>query len=104
VDDDHVGALERRIEVEGVCIVRGRAQPRERRLEIGQRLLAVVRREIAPAPAVGRFVNRDLVSPRRQFPNDAAQEMRVAVVPVGHQRVIEEDELHDRRPFRSRPL
>ena len=104
VDDDHVGALERTIEIEARQIVGGRAEPRERRWNSRNGSLAVIRQEMAPAPAVRRLVQRDLVPARHQLAHDAAQEMGVAVVPVRHERVVEEDELHaDRFLGRERP-
>lgn len=47
--------------------------------------------QLVTAPAVGRFIRCHLVAARLQLPGDAAEEVRVAVVPVGDQRVTEDD-------------
>jgi hypothetical protein len=65
-----------------------------------QRPLAVVADEVRAAPAVARLVHAHLVPAREQLGDDAAQEVRVAVVPVGGERVDEEDDPHQTRPPR----
>ncbi len=50
--------------------------------------------EVDAAPGVVRLVDLDRVAARDQFAADAAQEMRVAVVPVGDQRVTEDHDTH----------
>jgi hypothetical protein len=56
VDDDHVSALERTVEIEARQIVGGRMQPRERRLELGDRSLAVIARSwLRLQPSAGSY-------------------------------------------------
>ena len=70
-----------------------------------QGLRAVITREIRPAPAVDRLKRARLMPFRLQRTDDPAQEVRVAVVPVGDEGVREENEAHGifslpRRPAR----
>jgi hypothetical protein len=94
VDEDEVGAVERLAEVGGGARVGlGREAgvgppPAE---EPG---LAVVADEVLAAPA-GRGLERpDLVAAGQQLARDAAQEVGVAVVPAGLERVAEQDDPH----------
>src|SRR3546814_16336813 len=63
-------------------------------MKIPYRIGAMLGLQVGPAPAVARLQHPNAMAARKQFPHDAAQEMGVAVVPVGDQRVIEHDELH----------
>src|SRR5437016_1911391 len=46
------------------------------------------------APAGPRLKNTDLVSPGLQFRDNTPEEMRVAVIPIGTQRMVKQDDLH----------
>ena len=50
--------------------------------------------QVGAAPAVFRLEAAYFVAPRQQFAQHAAQEMGVAVVPAGNQRLGEQDEAH----------
>jgi hypothetical protein len=50
--------------------------------------------EVPAAPAVTRLEDTDVVAEREQLTRDPAEEVRVAVVPVGDERVVEERDLH----------
>src|SRR3546814_14747880 len=89
VHDDHVRAVEHIVQVEIVEAVGRRPQIGEGTVEAVDRLRAVLRHQMAPRPAVERLADANLVSSALQLANDAAQEMRIAVVPVGNPRVID---------------
>src|SRR5207248_3753920 len=57
--------------------------------------------EVLHAPCVLRFVHVDARSAFDQFGRDAAEEMGVAVVPVGEQRMAEDDDVHATAPVGS---
>ena len=57
--------------------------------------------QLAAAPAVCRFICGDLVAARLQLSGDAAEEVGVAVVPVGNQRMAEDDGAHVSIPARA---
>jgi hypothetical protein len=48
--------------------------------------------KLLAAPAVARLEDLHLKSPRYQLQPDAAKKMRIAVVPIGNQRVTEDYE------------
>jgi hypothetical protein len=50
--------------------------------------------EVEPAPGVVRLVHLEAVAALEQLVADAAQEMGVAVVPVGDQRMTEHYDAH----------
>ena len=56
--------------------------------------LAVLGLEVRAAPRAPRLVDIDRVAARDEFAAHAAQEMRVAVVPVGDQRMAEHYDAH----------
>ncbi len=55
---------------------------------------AGLRHQIAATPGVARLQHGETVPARQDLRGDATQEMRVAVVPVRHQRVAEHHEAH----------
>jgi hypothetical protein len=59
-----------------------------------QRLGPALGHQVLRAPRVGRLPARHLVTGQQQLTRDAAQEVRVAVVPVGRQRVAEDHDAH----------
>jgi hypothetical protein len=104
VDEDEVGLVEGGVDVEFPRVVGSGLEVREGAGELAQRLLAVLALEVGAAPAVGRFVDRHLVPAVLQLGGDAAEEVGVAVVPVGDQRVGEDDDLHACSAFVNRFL
>src|SRR3712207_8073977 len=58
-------------------------------------------KEVGQAPAVARLEHAHLVAPAEQLAGHAAQEVGVAVVPVGHQRVVEHRDFHATLSWRS---
>ena len=54
-----------------------------------ERLRSGVGDQVIRAPIFARFVKRDIVAALLKLRGDAAQKMRVAVIPVGAQRVRE---------------
>jgi hypothetical protein len=55
----------------------------------------VVAQQIGAAPAIARFIGNGVMSAPLQLAHNAAQKVRVAVVPIGHKRVREDDEAQD---------
>jgi hypothetical protein len=70
------------------------AQLRERALHVVDRAAALVDHEVGAAPRVERLEHAHVVAAVEQVGHDAAQEVRVAVVPVAHQRVAQDDYPH----------
>jgi hypothetical protein len=64
-------------------------------VEALQSRLAVVAQQVGSAPAIARFIGDGVMSAPLQLAHNTAQEVRVAVVPVGYQRVGEDDEAQD---------
>ena len=58
--------------------------------------VAVLGPQVLHAPGVGRLVDADVVPAQQELAGDAAEEVGVAVIPVGDERVIEQDDLHVR--------
>jgi hypothetical protein len=74
--------------------VLARAQRGEGAREGQERPLALLGHEVAPAPAVQGLQRQGLVAAGLEVAQDAAQEVGVAVVPVGDERVGVEQEAH----------
>jgi hypothetical protein len=94
VHQRHVRAGERPLAVEVRERVAMAAQLGKAPREFIHGRTAFAHEQVAQAPALGGFVDLHFVPARQQLAGAAAQEVRVAVVPVGHQRMIEERELH----------
>ena len=101
VHEDDVGAGECRGDVELREVVADRAKRGERAAEIVERFFSVIGDEVLHAPGIERLVDDDVVIAREELRNDAAQEVRVAVVPVGNQRVVEQRKFHRVAPIES---
>ena len=93
VDDDEIGVREQR---GGIIALREglRAQ-----LGIGRRIgvqscLAMIGQQIGKAPRARRLQRQDIMTPRHELAQDAAQEVGVAVIPAGAQRMGEIADLH----------
>jgi hypothetical protein len=69
-------------------------QRRKRLMETVDRVEPGVADQVVQAPAVLRFVHRDIVTAGLQLAGDTAQEVRVAMIPVGPQRVAEDHDAH----------
>ena len=95
VDEDHVGAIERFIQIELAGIDAPGVEHGIRGVEVGDRRRPGVAQEIDHAPGVVRLVDADVVPAGDEIRRDAAQEVCVAVVPVRDQRMAEEDDPHD---------
>lgn len=93
VDDNDVGVVEHGFVVEigpeGLHM-----QVRIVGQETRQRGGALIRDEVDTAPAGFRLQHQRGMAAPLQFAQDAAQEMGVAVVPVGHNGMCVEDEFH----------
>jgi hypothetical protein len=94
VHDDDVSAIEGGIEIKSIGRIGVHPHVRHKLRCFRQNGLAAVLQRIAAAPAVSRLIDTDLMTAACQLAGDPAQEMRVAVIPAGCERVIEQDELH----------
>src|SRR5688572_17144906 len=92
--DDDVRAIECLIEVQRRRIVGAAAKLGKCSVKIVDCELALVDQQIAEAPAILWFVHVNLMAAVQQLTDDAAKEMRVAVIPVRDQRVTKQNELH----------
>lgn len=99
VHEDEVGAFQDAVEVEGAGRVRGAFQVRARRMKLSDGGDAVVAQQIAEAPIVGGFVHAHAMAAGQQFAHHSPEKMGVSVVPVGHQGVVEHDNLHSSPRF-----
>lgn len=97
MDDHHIG-------VGHPCLVTERSIVGHRN-ELGEILAetfdgegALLGQQVRTAPPVGWLERDHLMPARDELAHDAALEMRIAMVPVGHHRVGVEHELHDQCP------
>jgi hypothetical protein len=93
VHQHDVGPVERSIEIERSGIVAIGHQAGIVAVKIEDRLIPMLLEEVLQTPGVARLVRFDLVSAATELVNDTAQEMGVPMIPVGHERMVEEDEL-----------
>jgi hypothetical protein len=89
VHQHEIGRVEEGFEIDRARIVELASEPGIRAAKRGERVFSVIANEIGAAPPIGRLEHVDAVSARQELGRDAAQEMRVAVVPVGRQRMAE---------------
>jgi hypothetical protein len=94
VDEHEVAAVERAVDVERREVVARRRELRVRRPVPAQGVVTRLRGEVAHAPRVRRLEDVHLVAAREELGRHAAQEMRVAMVPVGDDRVAEDHDPH----------
>src|SRR6185437_6910039 len=103
VDQQQIDVVERSVEINVGGLIKMAAQHRVRLAEGEKRVLADIKAQIAQAPAVAWLENMQRVSALQQLACHAAQEMRVAVVPVRYERMAEQDDAHLRRHPPMRP-
>jgi len=60
---------------------------------------SMILEQVLQAPRLGRLVGRDCVAAMDEFAQHTAQEVRVAVVPAGGERVSETDDPHAAAPW-----
>jgi hypothetical protein len=82
VDDNQVGAMGERFWV-GVRVEAARDQSGIGGLVRCQPAWSMIREKVLKAPGAFRLERLDLMPKRSQFAQDAAQKMRIAVVPTG---------------------
>ena len=93
VHNDQVGAMQRLFQV----VVAGQdagAQAWEVGCKRAGGVAALLGEEVGAAPALGRLVGDDVVSACGERAEDAAEKVRVAVVPAGDERMREVDDAH----------
>src|SRR5687768_8797618 len=91
--NDHVGAVQHFIEVDSVRPVKRAAQVRIGGVKLVNGPFTTLLAQIAQAPVVLLLVNTHGVAALDELRGDAAQEMRVAVIPVRNKRVIEQNKV-----------
>src|SRR5436305_466684 len=94
VNKDKIRATERVVEIELVDCVGFGFKRWEARAKFAQRFATLCGNQVRHAPPVVRLVNVHAVAALDEFHRDATQEVRVAVVPIGYQRMIEHHNLH----------
>jgi hypothetical protein len=94
VDEHQIGAVQRVVQVERRQVVRSTPQLRIDLMKRALRRRAVFGLQMPQTPAVARLENAHIISARQQFADDAAQKVRVAVIPIGDERVAEDDNSH----------
>ena len=93
VHEYRIGVIGGLFDIQIVCVT-AQLDPWHKHRNLGQRGCATFGKRVGPAPAIRGFIDVHLMSEPQQFPREAAQEMRVAVIPARDERVIEQDELH----------
>ena len=94
MDDGYASVLQCLGDVEVGFVVERAADMWVEQPKVREGLFSMVSQEIGQAPAAARLEDADVVSPIDQFGCDAAQKVRVAVIPVGQERVGEDYETH----------
>ena len=94
VHEHHARTVDSAVQIERLACVEATAQLGIDAAIVFDRDVALLRHQISPAPTLCRLVDVDGVTAMQQLADDAAQEMRVAVIPIRCQRMTEEDELH----------
>src|SRR4051812_43688646 len=84
VNQHDVRAVQCRVKIELVEFVAMRVEKRKGALEIVDRFLPMLGEEILIAPRIARLVDVDAVTALEQLRGDAAQEVRVAMIPIGN--------------------
>src|SRR3954447_19809352 len=84
--------LERSLPVQICQLVPFTSQLRERLLKISYHLRTAIAHEVLAAPAVFRLEDPHGMSARQQLGRDASQEVRISVVPVRNQRMVEQSD------------
>src|SRR3954462_8843584 len=94
VNDYQTSAFQRRVQVKRLQFIPHRLQLRIDRMKFPNRLLSMFSDEVFVAPRIRGFVNRDVMTARNQFCRNPTKEVRIAVIPIRNQRVIEHDDFH----------
>ena len=98
VHEHYIGIGQGRVEVQRIERVARASQVGERLHEAEDGAVPAVGDEVLHAPCGPRFIDAHGEPAIHQLGGDASQEMRITVVPVGDQRVIEHDNVHDGCP------
>ena len=96
MNDNQVRVIQRLIQVECLLFIANAAQVGIVSLKSVHRPLVVFADEILIAPCIRRLVNVNVMVAIDQFRGDAAQKMRVPVIPIRDQRMTEEHYAHER--------
>src|ERR1051326_3461341 len=94
VNQDEIGAREFGLEVDSSGRVELAAQIRECGVKVLDGTGSRLGDQVLPAPAVFRLQDAEMVAAIDQLGGNAAEKMGVAVVPIGNERVGEDDYAH----------
>jgi hypothetical protein len=94
MDQHQVCVIQHAIEIECFQVVTSARELRKCFLKLEHRTVSMFAKKVLDAPRVCRFVDLDRIASRQQLRRDTPQEMRVSVVPVGDQRLVEHDYAH----------
>ncbi len=94
VDEDQLYAVEGGVEIEREGVVAAAFESGVGFAEGFEGFWAVLGEEVFQAPGVAGFVDAEVVAAEEEFGGDAAEEVGVAVVPVGQERMIKQGNPH----------
>src|SRR3569623_1250600 len=94
VHDDEVGAVDQLADLVVLHIVKVAHELGNVPMKVGERARSLIAEEMGETPSAVRFIYLHLVPARLEFAHHATQEVGIAVIPVGHQRVIEHHDTH----------
>ncbi|HEY0337688.1 MAG TPA: hypothetical protein VGC70_10150, partial [Burkholderiales bacterium] len=96
VHQNEVGTIERLIEIKRAAVVAPAAKHGIGVRKARERRFSVLARQVEYAPRIGRLVDIYIMPASDELAADAAQEVRIAVIPIGDQRVTENYDAHAR--------
>src|SRR3569623_2782350 len=94
VHDDEVGAVDQLAALVLLFFVKVALEKGKVPMKVGARARSLLAEELGETPSAVRFIYLHLVPARLEFAHHATQEVGIAVIPVGHQRVIEHLDTH----------
>src|SRR4051812_42851487 len=91
--DHHVCAVQGLIELRSAVILL-HVDAGEKPLRLFERLCAAIAKSVHAAPSIRGLTNLHLMAELAEFARDSTQEVRVAIVPAGGERMAEEHDSH----------
>src|SRR5215212_4642537 len=96
VHQNEVGTVERLIEIERAAVVAPAVKHRIGVRKVRKRRFSILARQVEYAPCIGRLVDIYSMAASNELAADATQEVRIAVIPIGDERVTENYDAHAR--------
>ena len=94
VDNDQISPVQRFIEIEAAQVILDALQAGIPLLEFPDWKFALLGAEVIETPTIARLINAKVMTARNQIAGDSPQEMGVAMIPVGKQRMVEHHDPH----------